>query len=100
MGERSTPEAKLSALERACVKGTFVVTVEIAPPDSADPAPLLERAGVFAGLVDAMNVTDGAGGNCHMSSAAASAVLAAHGIDAVYQIACRDRNRIAIQGDI
>ena len=100
VGERTTPEARQSALERACRAGEFVVTVEIAPPDSADPAPLLDRAAVFAGLVDAMNVTDGAGGNCHMSSAAASAVLAANGFEAVYQIACRDRNRIAIQGDI
>ena len=100
VGERTTPEARQSALERACRAGEFVVTVEIAPPDSADPAPLLERAAVFEGLVDAMNVTDGAGGNCHMSSAAASAVLAANGFEAVYQIACRDRNRIAIQGDI
>lgn len=98
--ERTTPQAQPSSLERACRGGEFVVTVEIAPPDSADPAPLLERAAVFAGLVDAMNVTDGAGGNCHMSSAAASAVLAAHGFEPVYQIACRDRNRIAIQGDI
>jgi 5,10-methylenetetrahydrofolate reductase len=100
VGERSTHASGISLLERACLSGKFVVTVEIAPPDSADPAPLLERAGIFAGLVDAMNVTDGAGGNCHMSSAAASAVLAAHGIEAVYQIACRDRNRIAIQGDV
>jgi 5,10-methylenetetrahydrofolate reductase len=50
--------------------------------------------------VDAINVTDGAGGNCHMSSVAASAILVAHGYPAVYQITCRDRNRIAIQGDI
>ena len=35
-----------------------------------------------------------------MSSVAASAILTAHGLTPVYQIACRDRNRIAIQGDI
>jgi 5,10-methylenetetrahydrofolate reductase len=35
-----------------------------------------------------------------MSSVAASSILAAHGHVPVYQIACRDRNRIAIQGDI
>jgi methylenetetrahydrofolate reductase (NADH) len=60
----------------------------------------LQRAERFRGLVDAINVTDGAGGNCHMSSVAASAILVAHGYPAVYQITCRDRNRIAIQGDI
>jgi methylenetetrahydrofolate reductase (NADPH) len=88
------------SFEQACNSGNFVVTVEVAPPDSADPAALLARASRFKGLVDAINITDGAGGNCHMSSVAASAILVANGFPAVYQITCRDRNRIAIQGDI
>ena len=88
------------SLENACHSQRFVVTVEVAPPDSADPAALIARAVRFKGLVDAINITDGAGGNCHMSSVAASAILAAHGLIPVYQVACRDRNRIAIQGDI
>ncbi len=88
------------AFERACGAGRFVVTVELAPPDSAAPAGFLARATRFRGLVDAINVTDGAGGNCHMSSVAASALLAAHGDIPIYQVACRDRNRIAIQGDL
>ena len=89
-----------AGFERACRSGGFLVTVEVAPPDSADPAALIARAGRFGGLVDAINITDGAGGNCHMSSVAASAVLVQHGLTPVYQVACRDRNRIAIQGDI
>ncbi len=100
VGERITPEAQESPFEQACRSDRFVVTVEIAPPDSADPAVLLARAERFRGLVDAMNITDGAGGNRHMSSVAASAILASKGLNPVYQIACRDRNRIAIQGDI
>ncbi len=100
LGPRTTPAAPAGALERACNSGRFVVTVEVAPPDSADPRALLARAAKFEGLVDAINITDGAGGNCHMSSVAASAILAAHGYTPVYQVACRDRNRIAIQGDI
>ncbi|RTL52431.1 MAG: hypothetical protein EKK46_10775 [Rhodocyclaceae bacterium] len=100
VGEKTTPEAEESPLEIACRSGKFVVTVEIAPPDSADPAALLARAERFRGLVDAMNITDGAGGNCHMSSVAASAILTHAGFNPVYQVACRDRNRIAIQGDI
>ena len=98
--ERRTPESSVGSLERACRSGQFVVTVELAPPDSADPQALLQRAARFSGLVDGINITDGAGGNCHMSSVAASAILVAHGHPAVYQITCRDRNRIAIQGDI
>ncbi|MGP8120696.1 MAG: methylenetetrahydrofolate reductase C-terminal domain-containing protein [Xanthobacteraceae bacterium] len=93
-------ERPIERFEQACRSPRFVVTVEIAPPDSADPSALLARAARFSGLVDAVNITDGAGGNCHMSSAAAAAVLAAHGHTPVCQIACRDRNRIAVQGDI
>jgi methylenetetrahydrofolate reductase (NADPH) len=100
VGSRIVPESEIGPFERACRSGNFVVTVEVAPPDSADPQALLARAAKFNGLVDAINITDGAGGNCHMSSVAASAILAAHGYAPVYQIACRDRNRIAIQGDI
>jgi len=88
------------AFERACRSNRFVVTVEISPPDSADPEALLAKARVFDGLADAMNVTDGAGGNCHMSSVAASAILATNGFTPVYQMSCRDRNRIAMQGDL
>ncbi len=86
--------------ESVCRSGNFLVTVEVAPPDSPDPLALISRAERFKGLVDAINITDGAGGHCHMSSVAASALLAEHGYIPIYQIACRDRNRIAIQGDI
>jgi len=94
------PGRELGTLEHACSSGRFVVTAELSPPDSADPRDLLRRATPFRGLVDAVNVTDGAGGNCHMSSLAASALLAADGYEPVFQIACRDRNRIAMQGDM
>ena len=86
--------------EQACRSGRFLVTAEVEPPDSPDPKRLLQRAAHFAGLTDALNITDGAGGNCHMSSAAAAAVLAADGLTPVCQLVCRDRNRIAVQGDI
>ncbi|WP_347558866.1 methylenetetrahydrofolate reductase C-terminal domain-containing protein [Robbsia sp. KACC 23696] len=90
-----------NAFESLCrERNRFIVTVEISPPDSADPESLLRRAALFGGLVDAINITDGAGANCHMSSAAASAILVAAGYPAVSQFSCRDRNRIALQGDV
>lgn len=96
---RDTPPS--GAFEARCrQRSEFIVTVEISPPDSPDPASLLRRAAVFDGLVDAINITDGAGANCHMSSVAASAVLTAAGYTTVAQISCRDRNRIAVQGDV
>jgi 5,10-methylenetetrahydrofolate reductase len=89
-----------TSFERVCRSGRFLVTAELSPPDSVEPQDLLQRAAVFRGLVDAVNVTDNAGANCHMSSLAASALLVADGFTPVFQSACRDRNRIAMQADI
>ena len=87
-------------LERVLRAGAFVVTTELAPPDSADPEDVYKRARVFDGYVDAINATDGSGANCHMSSLAVCALLTRVGYAPVMQISCRDKNRIAIQGDI
>jgi len=87
-------------LERVLRAGGFAVTAELAPPDSADPEDVYRRARVFDGYVDAINATDGSGANCHMSSLAVCALLTRVGYAPVMQISCRDRNRIAIQGDI
>jgi methylenetetrahydrofolate reductase (NADPH) len=87
-------------LERVLRAGAFAVTTELAPPDSADPEDVYKRARVFDGYVDAINATDGSGANCHMSSLAVCALLTRVGYAPVMQISCRDKNRIAIQGDI
>ena len=86
--------------ERVLRAGTFAVTSELAPPDSADPEDVYRRARIFDGHVDAINATDGSGANCHMSSLAVCALLTRMGYAPVMQISCRDKNRIAIQGDI
>lgn len=86
--------------ERVLRAGAFAVTAELSPPDSADPESVDARARVFDGRVDAINATDGSGANCHMSSVAVCALLTRIGYSPVLQISCRDRNRIAIQGDI
>jgi methylenetetrahydrofolate reductase (NADH) len=86
--------------ERLLRAGEFTVTGELAPPDSADPEDVFRRARIFDGYVDAINATDGSGANCHMSSLAVCALLTRVGYAPVMQISCRDKNRIAIQGDI
>jgi methylenetetrahydrofolate reductase (NADH) len=80
--------------------GRFAVTAELSPPDSADPEEVYSRARVFDGYADALNATDGSGANCHMSSVGVCALLTRMGYATVMQISCRDRNRIAIQGDV
>ena len=87
-------------LERVLRSGAFAVTAELSPPDSADPADVFERAAIFDGWVDAINATDGSGANCHMSSVGVCALLTRVGYAPVMQVSARDRNRIAIQGDV
>ena len=87
-------------LERVLRSGTFAVTAEVAPPDSTEPDDVYSRAAIFDGWVDAINATDGSGGNCHMSSVGVCSLLTRHGYAMILQMTCRDRNRIAIQGDV
>ncbi len=87
-------------LERVLRAGQFAITTELSPPDSADPEEVYLRARVFDGYVDAINATDGSGANCHMSSVGVCALLTRVGYASVMQVSCRDRNRIAIQGDV
>ncbi|HPG21278.1 MAG TPA: methylenetetrahydrofolate reductase [Amaricoccus sp.] len=89
-----------SRLERVLRAGKFAVTAELNPPDSADPADVLEAARPLGEVADAINATDASGANCHMSSIGISSLLTRAGYGTVYQISCRDRNRIAIQGDV
>lgn len=89
-----------SRLEMALRSGRFTITAELNPPDSADPADVYEAARPLSEVADAINATDASGANCHMSSLGISALLTRAGYSVVYQLSCRDRNRIAIQGDV
>jgi methylenetetrahydrofolate reductase (NADPH) len=89
-----------SRLERVLRSGRFAVTAELNPPDSADPQSVYERALVLAEVCDGINATDASGANVHMSSVGVCALLTRAGYEPVMQVSCRDRNRIAIQGDL
>jgi methylenetetrahydrofolate reductase (NADPH) len=90
----------MSLLQSRLRSGQFVVTAEITPPVSTDPAEFLKRALPLKGLVTAVNVTDGAGAKVHLSSLAATHFLVQAGIEPIFQMTCRDRNRLALQGDL
>ena len=89
-----------SRLERVLRAGRFAVTAELNPPDSADPDEVFDAALVLSQVCDAINATDASGANTHMSSVAICAILVSAGYEPVMQVSCRDRNRIAIQGDV
>lgn len=86
--------------ESALRAGKFVVTAEISPPDSTDPQDVLKAAGTLGRIANALNITDGSGANCHISSVAACTILSQAGYEVIFQMSCRDRNRIAMQGEL
>jgi methylenetetrahydrofolate reductase (NADPH) len=88
------------SLAQRLAAGRFVITAEVVPPVSCDPDDLMTRALPLRGLADAVNVTDGASAHAHMGATAAAALLVAAGIEPVLQLTCRDRNRIALQGEL
>lgn len=90
----------MSLLSQKIKDGQFAITAELVPPASADKSQLLAEAEHLRGLVDAVNVTDGAGATTTMSSYSAAALLAGAGFEPVLQVTCRDRNRIALTADL
>lgn len=89
-----------SRLERLLRSGRFAVTAELNPPDSANPEDVYHAALFLSEVCDGINAVDASGAHCHMSSVAICALLTRAGYEPVYQVSCRDRNRIAIQGDL
>ncbi len=89
-----------SNLQTVLESGKFAVTAEAGPPRGAKPEVVRQKAKILKGHVDACNVTDNQTSVVRMCSLAACKILKDEGLDAVLQMVCRDRNRIAAQSDI
>ncbi len=90
----------LNQLEKSLKKGKFCFTAELVPPLSTNQDIILQEVEPIRGLVEAVNITDGAAAKTTMSSIAAATILAIHDIEPVLQLTCRDRNRIALCADL
>tara|TARA_Y100000590_G_scaffold428275_1_gene539393 strand:- start:129 stop:1022 length:894 start_codon:yes stop_codon:yes gene_type:complete len=89
-----------SLLHKKLIDKVFVYTAETTPPDASDKETLLNNVKPLKGVADAVNVTDSPGAKVHMSSLTASIILAQNDIDPILQLTVRDRNRLALQGDL
>lgn len=90
----------VSGLQKKLSRGEFVVTAEIAPPKSASAEDFIMRAEKLKGFADAYNVTDNQTAMVRLSSLAGSIMCLNMGMEPIMQMACRDRNRIAMQSDV
>ncbi len=89
-----------SGLQKKLDAGGFVITAEVCPPKGCDCGEFLQKSGALREYVDAVNVTDNQGANMRISPVAASGLLVRAGIEPIFQITCRDRNRMALQSDL
>jgi methylenetetrahydrofolate reductase (NADPH) len=89
-----------SNLERVLSENRFAVTAEIGPPKGSDSNKIREKGEMLRGCADAFNVTDNQTAVVRMSSMAGCCILLNMNLEPVMQMACRDRNRIALQSDV
>ncbi|NJM84768.1 MAG: methylenetetrahydrofolate reductase [Leptolyngbyaceae cyanobacterium RM2_2_21] len=96
----SSSGISLHRFRKAAQTGHFLITAEVMPPKGGNPSHMIDMARCLQTRVHAINITDGSRAVMRMSSLAAAAVLLGHGIEPICQMACRDRNRIALQADL
>ena len=86
-------------LAQKLAEGKFVITSEIGPPKGTNPE-FLEESEILRGKVDAINVTDIQSSVMRLGSLATCRLLVEKDLEPVFQITCRDRNRLALQSDL
>jgi methylenetetrahydrofolate reductase (NADPH) len=90
----------MSTLKHALEEAVFVVTGEVGPPKGVDLEECLDSIEKIAGHVAAVNVTDLQSAVMRIGSLAVCAKLVERGIEPVFQLTCRDRNRLALQSEL
>jgi len=88
------------SFREALESGRFLVTAEVGPGKGTDIEHLLKDARIIKDRVDAINVTDLQSSVMRLGSMAVCHLLTDMGIDPIFQVTCRDRNRLALQSDL
>jgi len=90
----------VTRLEEKIRSKDFVVTTELTPPKGIDLTELFAKAQELKPFVDAVNLTDSPRARMAVEPKSVGHLLLDRGIEPIVQITARDRNRIAIQGDL
>jgi len=91
---------KMETFSVAIQKRDFVLTAELNLTRESDAASIVEQATVLATHTDAIQIPDNPNARIHMTPLAASSILLKHGIEAIAQLSCRDRNRVALESEL
>ncbi|NEZ67893.1 methylenetetrahydrofolate reductase [Leptolyngbyaceae cyanobacterium CCMR0082] len=89
-----------SLLRSAIANHKFIITAEVMPPKGGNPSHMIKMAQLLKGRVHGVNITDGSRAVLRMSSLASAVLLKQADVEPICQMACRDRNRIALQADL
>ncbi len=81
-------------------RGEFVVSAEVGPPKGIHVEGLIEEAKEYLSGISCVNVTDNQSSVMRLGSLAVCKMLKDAGLNPIFQITCRDRNRIALESDI
>jgi len=90
----------MSRIEAALRAGRFVVTAELLTVNAGGLDAVRERFAPFEPYVDAVNATDNTAAHAHAAPLGVAIALELLGMEAVMQLVCRDRNRLALEADI
>jgi 5,10-methylenetetrahydrofolate reductase len=88
------------SFQRRLASGDFVVLAEMNTPKGVNVAELVANARKIKGRVDAVIIPDMDNGVMRMSALAGGALIHQQGMEAIIHLYCRDRNRMALQGDV
>ena len=90
----------MSKLSEALQSGKLAITAELGPPKGVDVTEMIENAELLRGHVDSLNLTDQQSSVMRLGSLACCRLLIESGIEPIFQVTSRDRNRIALQSDL
>jgi len=80
--------------------GKFVITGEIGPPKGTNIEKMLHHIDLLKDKVDGLNVTDHQSSVMRFPSIGGCLAIKEQGGEPILQVTCRDRNRLALQGEL
>jgi len=100
--QEEVPLAERSHLGRALAEKRWISTIELIPPMGADLSKILEKtAALKAGGVETVNLPDGPRASSRISALITALELERQtGVETILHVCCRDRNLLAMQGDL
>ena len=87
-------------LQEKLISGEFVILAEMEPPKGTDISDMVANANNVKRMVDAFVIPEMNNAVMRLSSLGGALLLQTKGLETVLQVCCRDRNRLALQGDL